>query len=418
MEDRISRYLIDRKEDIKLLEIKERDVSFKLTKDFIFSIIGPRRAGKTYFLYHFIKKNNLKDDEYLFVNFEEIEGNLDDFIEKHIEIYGKYPKFLFLDEIQNLLKWQKQVYKLYERKRFYIFLTGSSSKLLSREIATQLRGRSLSIKIFPFSFNEILQINNLKKKFYSSEEVGKIKNILNSCIKNGCFPSIVLKKVEAPKFIFELVDLVIFKDIMERYNIENMKGLEFFIKNAVNSNSCIFSVNKVYNAAKSLGVKVSKNTLYNFQKFLEDVNMIFFLKKYSKSLRKIEISLPKSYVVDNGIYSFTTFKYDSGRLMESFVFQELLKQGYEPNRTIFYFGNGYEVDFVLLEKNSIKQLIQVTYASARDEIEKREIKALIKAGKELKCKDLLCITWDYEGEEKIERKKIKFTPLWKWLVGK
>ncbi|RLE40558.1 hypothetical protein DRZ77_01965 [Candidatus Woesearchaeota archaeon] len=134
-------------------------------------------------------------------------------------------------------------------------------------------------------------------------------------------------------------------------------------------------------------------------------------------MRKIELSLPKAYVVDNGIYSFTTFKYDLGILMESFVFQELLKLGYDPNRTLFYFGNGHETDFVLLGKNRVKQLIQVTYASARDEIEKREIKSLLKASKELKCKNLLVITWDYEAEEKIDGKKIRFIPLWKWLLN-
>jgi len=417
MEDKISRYLIDRKKDIRLLNVKEREIKLKLTKEFIFSIIGPRRAGKTYFIYHFIKKNNLKEEDYLFVNFEEIEGALENFLSKHIEIYGKYPRFLFLDEIQNLPKWQKQVYKLYERKRFYIFITGSSSKLLSKEIATQLRGRSQTVKIFPFSFSEILKINDLKKKFYSSEELSRIKSLLRTHVKCGCFPNIVLQKIEPIKFIFELINLVLFKDIIERYDVENRIALEFFIKNAIASNSNIFSVNKIYNATKSIGIKVSKNTLYNFQKYLEDVSMVFFLKKYSKSLRKIELSLPKAYVVDNGIYSFTTFKYDLGILMESFVFQELLKLGYEPNRTLFYFGNGHETDFVLLEKNRVKQLIQVTYASARDEIEKREIKSLLKASKELKCKNLLIITWDYEAEEKIENKKIKFIPLWKWLLN-
>ncbi len=417
MEDKILRYLIDRKEDIKPLDVKERPIKLKLTKDFIISIIGPRRAGKTYLLYHFIKNNNLKDEEYIFVNFEEIEGSLSNFIDKHQEIYGKYPKFLFLDEIQSLSNWEKEVYKVYERKRFYIFLTGSSSKFLSKEIATQLRGRSLVVKVFPFSFKEILQINNLKKKFYGSEEIGKIKNLLRFCIKRGCFPDIILKKVEPSEFISELIDLVIYRDIIERYEIKNRVALEFFIKNAIASNSNMFSVNKIYNSAKSLQLKVSKNTLYDFQKFLEDVNMVFFLRKYSRSIRKIELSLPKVYVVDNGIYTFGTYKYDIDILMESFVFQELLKLGYKPNKNLFYFSNNnYEIDFVLLEKESIKQLIQVTYASNRDEIKKEEIDNLIRASKELTCKNLLLITWDYEDKLKINGKTITCLPLWKWLL--
>ena len=413
--EEILTYLVDRKKDLNSLDIKERDIKVNLTKEFILTIVGPRRAGKTYFLYHLIK-NNLKDEEYLFVNFEEISDHLDVFLDKHREIYGKDPSYIFLDEVQGLPNWEKEVYKIYERKKFFIFITGSSSKLLSKEIATQLRGRSLKINIFPFSFKEILKINNLKKKNYSSEDLGRIKKLLRSCIKEGCFPNIVLKEVEPPKFISELIDIVVFKDIIERYGVENRIALEFFIKNAISSNSNIFSVNKVYNSAKSQQIKVSKNTLYQFQKFLEDVNTIFFLKKYSRSIRKTEASLPKTYVIDNGMYSFTTYKYDFGILMESFVFQELLKCGYEPNKNFFYFSDGYEIDFVLLDKERIRQLIQVTYASAGDEIEEREIKSLIKASETLKCNNLLVITWDYENEEIIDKKKIRYLPLWRWLL--
>lgn len=415
MEDKFSTYLIDKKKDIKLLEVKRRSIRLNPTKDFILSIIGPRRAGKTYLLYHFIKSNNLEDEDYLFVNFEEIDGSLSDFIDKHQEIYGKYPIFLFLDEIQNLKNWEREVYRTYERKRFCIFLTGSSSKFLSKEIATQLRGRSLTIKVFPFSFKEILEVHNLTKRFLSSEEIGKIKNLLRIHIKRGCFPDVVLKKVEASRFISELIDLVIYRDIMERYGIKNRVGLEFFIKSAIASNSNLFSINKTYNVAKSLGMKISKNTLYSFQRFLEDVGMFFFLKKYSRSLRKIELSLPKCYVVDNGLYTFTTYKHDVGVLMESFVFQELVKAGYEPNRDIFYLGNN-EVDFVLVERGMVKQLIQVTFASEKDELKRREITSLVKVSKKLNCEKLLLITWDYEDRLEIGGKIVNCLPLWKWIL--
>jgi len=417
MEDKISTYIVDRKNDIKLLNVQQRLIKITPTKDFVLSVIGPRRAGKTYFLYHFIKTKKLKDDEYLFVNFAEIEGKLESFIAKFQEIYGKSPEYLFLDEIQNLKDWEKEIYRIFEKKRFYIFLTGSSSKFLSKEIATQLRGRSITVKIFPFSFREVLQVNGLNKKFYSSEEIGKIKNLLKECLREGCFPDIILKKVEPPSFFSEYIDLVIYSDIMERYGVKNRTALEFFIKSTISLNSNVFSINKIYNAIKSVQIKVSKNTLYDFQKFLEDVNVIFFLKKYSKSVRKTELSLPKAYVVDNGLYTFTTYKHEIGIEMESFVFQELLKSGLRPNKDIFYFGNGFEVDFVLKEGLKIKQLIQVTYASSKDEIEKREIKSLLKASELLKCKNLLVITWDYEDELKIENKKIAFIPLWKWLLS-
>jgi hypothetical protein len=164
-------------------------------------------------------------------------------------------------------------------------------------------------------------------------------------------------------------------------------------------------------------VKVSKDTLYDFEKFLEDVNMVIFLKKYSKSIKKRETALPKSYVVDNALYSFTTYKYDVGYLLESFVFQELIKRGYQPNKNLYYLNeNGYEIDFVLLEKEKVKKLIQVSYILNKDDVKKREIESLTKISKNLKCKDLLIITWDYENKEKIKNTEINFIPLWKWLI--
>ncbi len=416
-ESSLLRYIVERKDAIKRLkkDVKERAIEVTPTKDFILSIVGPRRAGKTYLIYNFIKKENLNDEEYLFVNFEEIEANLSDLLDAHAEIYGRYPEFLFLDEIQALKGWEREVYRLYETKRFFIFVTGSSSKFLSKEIATQLRGRSLSIRVYPFSFSEIAKLHDIKRGFYSGEIIAKIKKLLQDSIKEGCYPDVVLKKIEASKFFAELIDLVIYKDIVERYGISSRNALEFFIKSAIASNSRKFSINKTYNTARSMHIRVSKNTLYNFQRFLEDVNIMFFLKKYSKSLRKIEISLPKAYVVDNGIYSFTTYEFDIGNLMESFVFQELIKRGYEPSKNLFYFGENYEVDFVIKDARGIKQLIQVTYASGKDEIEGREIKGLLKASELLSCRDLMIITWDYEDKLKFEGKNIKFVPLWKWV---
>ncbi|MFH8086902.1 MAG: ATP-binding protein [Candidatus Aenigmatarchaeota archaeon] len=416
MEDRLSAYIIDKKNEIKLIDVKERLIEVTPTKDFIISVTGPRRSGKTYFLYRLLKDKKLKEEEYIFVNFEEIENSLEEILLKHQEIYGKTPEFLFLDEIQNLKNWEKEVYRVFEKKKYFVFIAGSSSKLLSKEIATQLRGRTINVKIFPFSFKEVLKASNLLKKFYGSEEIGKIRNLLLECLKKGSFPDIVLKKIEASTFMSDYIDLVVYKDIMERYGVKNRVALEFFIKNAIASASSIFSINKVYNAMKSLQIKASKNTIYNFQKFLEDVGTVFFLKKFDRSVRKIETSLPKAYVVDNALYTFSTYKHDISILMENFVFQELLKRNYEPNRNLYYFGNNYEVDFLILEKGKIFELIQVTYSSSKDEIEKREIKSLLKASSLLKCKNLLIITWDYEDEIKIENKKIVFKPLWKWLL--
>jgi len=414
----IREYLLTKKEDIRDLEAKDRLKSIKENVNYITAVIGPRRAGKTYFLYNLIKKKGLRDEEYLFVNFEE-NVKVKDATELpiiHQEIYGKLPKFIFFDEIQALREWEKAVYTLYEKKRYCIFITGSSSKLLSKEIATELRGRAITSKIYPFSFKEILLIEKIEKKnYYSSYEMGKIKNLAKKYIEIGSFPDIVLGNISPQTFHRTYLDLVIYKDIIERYGIRNRYLLEYFIRSVISSFAKTFSINKIFNTFKSMNLKVSKKTLYSFQKILEDVGLVIFLKRIG--LRKIELTLPKIYLIDNGIFRFTEYKLDYGKFLEATVLQELCKKGFEPNREIYYWRNssGREVDFIL-KKGNIKQLIQVTYAVARDEIEKREVDSLIRASELFNCKDLTVITWDYEDELKIENRVVKFLPLWKWLI--
>lgn len=417
----LRQYLLTKKEDIKSLEVKDRLLEIKEDKNFILAVVGPRRAGKTYFLYNLIKRRNLKDEEYLFINFEEnvaIEDpvNLPTI---HQEIYGRLPEYLFFDEIQALENWQKTIYTLYERKKHYIFITGSSSKLLSKEIATQLRGRATTVRVYPLSLTEILSLKHIPwRQYYSTYEIGQIKNLARNYIEMGGFPDIVLGHIPPSTFFRDYLDLIIYRDIIERYGIKNRHALDFTIRSIISSFTKTFSVNKTFNALKSSGAKVSKKTLYGFQKILEDIGFAIFLKRIDKSLRKTELTMPKAYLIDNGIFRFTEYKLDMGKLLENAVLQELCKIGLEPNRNIFYWkdNTGKEVDFII-KKEKIEQLLQVTYASKAMEIENREIESLLKASSELNCKNLTIITWDYEDEKQYANKKIKFTPFWKWAIN-
>ena len=417
---------MDKKGEIKEMEVKERKIEFPETKNFIISVIGPRRAGKTYSLFDLIKKKKLKDEDYLFINFEDDEicemkrEEIRKAIFYHQEIYGREPKYLFFDEIQNFERWESFVYSLFEKKRYFIFITGSSSKLLSEEIATQLRGRSLTILVLPFSFKEFLQVKNLhvKTKILLSYEESRIKNLLRLYLKEGGFPDIVLTSINREEYFRDYINLVVFRDIVERYKIRDISLIKMFVRFAISSFSKEFSIHKIYRTFKSTNVKVSKKTLYRYADMLEDAQFCFFLRKFSFSERESLLSIPKVFLNDPGIANYgrtTKFDEEIGKLMENAVFLELKRKKLETFYWKDYQGN--EVDFVVKEGLKIKQLIQVTYANGKDEINEREIKALLKASKELKCKNLLCITWDFEREEKIDGKKIKFVPLWKWLLN-
>jgi len=418
------KYMIDKKERIRNLHILPRNTRFDLSKNFVISIVGPRRAGKTYSLYDLIvNKLMLEEKDFLFMDFEDAElvdiGFYDviSAVNLHEEYYGQGPKYIFLDEIQNVKDWAKAVRSLFETKKYFIFVSGSSSKLLSKEIATSLRGRALTYYVLPLSFKEFMGFKNFEvKEMYSTSEENKIKNYLREYLKFGGFPDIINENKLAEKFFREYIDLVVFKDIIERHKVKNTFIIKFLIKNLLASFSKEFSVHKVFLALKSQGIKVSKKTLYEYITYLEDAFFSFFHKKFSHSQKSIELSVPKVYVNDTGLVNFSLPKSSEniGRLIENCVFLELKRR----EKEIYYWKDlSHEVDFVVKGKGErIEQLIQVCYDISNEETKMREYAALIKASNTLRCNNLILINFFKEGEERIKGKRIKLIPLWKWLL--
>ncbi|MDD4877826.1 MAG: ATP-binding protein [Candidatus Nanoarchaeia archaeon] len=432
--DDVRRYLLDKKEDIKRLPVKGREINLPFTEAFIISLVGPRRAGKTYIMYDIIRnRQKLRDEEFIFVNFEnaEISGiaasGVKELINTHEQIYGRKPLYLFFDEIQALKGWERAVNSLYESKRYRIFLSGSSSKVLSKEIATMLRGRSLAYLILPFSFSEFLAVQGIKAKtgYLSSSEENMLKRSLRSYMSSGGFPDAVLSPETADKFYRDYLDLVVFKDIMERYKIKNPALVKFLMNSSLASFGKLLSLNNLFLAAKSAEMEASKNTLYVYNGCLEESFFIFLIKKFSFSAKKSESSMPKLYLNDTGLKSIIKSPgEDAGRLYENIAFLHLKRmQAERPLMDIFYYRiepQDYEVDFVVTEKSKPKQLIQVSVDVSGRKAEERELRALITAGKELKCNNLLVLTESGEKEKNVSwfgiKKKVKFMPLWKWLL--
>lgn len=410
----------------ELPELIEREtrIDHEIPINRVISIIGPRRAGKTYLMFQTIRQllKEIEKERVLYVNFESdlLYGcgreDLRNLIETYYEIYPENRKkkaYIFLDEIQNVKGWEIFVRSILDSEKAQVFISGSSSKLLSKEIATQLRGRTITYPVYPFSFREYLMAKKFKiKKYPSSYEKSRLMNLLRGYLFYGGYPEAVLYD---KKILREIWDVTIYRDIVERHGIKNIKVLRLLIKSL--KVSLYFSVHKFYNYLKSLGITVSKNTLYLYMQYLEDALILYPLRKYSPSYKEVEQSMPKIYLADNGLLSVEEYQ-SEGRLIENLVMMQLIRDGSKANSELFYYkSNDSEVDFIIKELK-VKQLIQVTYASDKDEIEKREIKALIKASNELKCKNLLTITWDYEADIEAENKKIKCLPLWKWLEAR
>ena len=391
------------------------------------SIIGPRRAGKTFFMFQVIGellRNGIDKSRILYVNLESdllIGCTVEDLRNMLNIFYEIYPEnrgrkiYLFLDEVQNVPYWERFVRNLVDSGGIQVYVSGSSSKLLSMEVATSLRGRTLPYYIYPFNFKEFLRAKGFEvEKYLSSSKKATLLNLLQKYME-GSYPEVVLFEKEREKVLKEIFDVTIYRDIVERFRVKNIRVLRLMAKGLVSST--YFSIHKFYNYIKSLGMKVSKNTLYNYVEYFSDSLVLYTLRKYSRSYKEVEQTIPKIYFVDNGLLIINGVE-NTSRLMENLFFSELLKKGLTPNENLFYFySNNKEVDFVITSGGKVKQLIQVCYNIDDFNTKEREISALVKASKELDCSDLTVITWDYEGVEKHGGRRIKFLPLWKWLLA-
>ena len=397
-----------------------RELEVSRRKDRVVSVIGPRRAGKTYYFYQLMGKNranslylNFEDTRLMDVTFKDIR----DLIRIYIEIAGKPPNNIFFDEVQNVKNWELAIRELLDLQHYNMFVTGSSSKLLSREIATQLRGRTFSYLLLPFSFREFLRTKNVFTEKMTMDEAAKIRGYLKEYLEFGGFPEVVFEEAEKERILKEYFEMILFRDIVERHKLKNISLARFLLSFLLQNFSREISVNKVLKSLSSQ--RFGKNTLYSYIDKIQDSVALFVLNRFSLRVYQRESWPKKIYLCDTGLTKVVRFSEDIGKLMENCVFLELLRlTNKKPMLEIYYWKNheGAEVDFLLKEGVEIKELIQVTYASGRDEIEEREVKSLLKASKETECKNLRIITWNYEGIDKIDNRTIKFTPLWRWLL--
>lgn len=418
----------------KLPETKDRDIELDryLNKPRkIIMISGFRRTGKTYLVFNFIKDllKAYDKEEVIYLNFEDERippktEFLTSLMPAIKETFSKKTKILFLDELQAIEGWSKWLRRIYDTEDLFIFVTGSSSKLSTREIPTELRGRYLNIEIFPISFKEFLKFKNIeineKDIEYNPDKRAVILRALNEYVKFGGLPETTPADDEEKKEILQnYYKTVVNRDVIERFNVKNEEGIKSLLRLLLNSTS--YSVNKLYNTMKSLGMKIGKTALLNYISYIETSYFLHSVMLFSKKI-KDQLQYPrKNYFIDNGFITSLSLKFsdNKSRLYENLVFIMLKRRiSNDFNREIYYWKSqkNEEVDFVI--KNSIKteQLIQVCYDIKDHDTKKRELRALVKASDELKCKNLLVITHDKKGKEVYKDKKIIYIPLLDWLL--
>jgi uncharacterized protein len=409
--------LLDR---IKKEKIISRELDVHTVTNKVVVVAGPRRSGKTFLLFSKLRENtnslyvDLEHSAFRYITHKDFF----EIISIFEEYFGIKVEKILIDEVQRIDEWERLVRSLLDS--YEMIISGSSSKLLPKEIAASLRGRSLTYLLLPLSFREYLNFKGIEvKSIVSLSEKIKMIKELEEFLDWGGYPEIVIDWDKKEKILREYFETIFQKDFVERFEIVNTQIarliFEFIIKNFGGE----LSTHKIANFVSSMIGRNVKNIVYDYVEKLPETFSSFFVEKFEKSVYKRKSFAKKVYICDLGLTNLLIGEKNWGKRMENVVFLELLrKTNKRPLMEIYYWKDyqQHEIDFVVKERLEINQLIQVTYASSKDEIEKREIRALLKASELLNCKNLLIITWDYEDEIKVNNKTIKCLPLWKWLL--
>ncbi|MBI4237416.1 MAG: ATP-binding protein [Deltaproteobacteria bacterium] len=383
-----------------------------LRNDLIKVIIGPRRAGKSVFAWQLLR--DVPNVAYLNFDDERLLGqtNNDHLLAAIHDVYGDASVYFF-DEIQNLPNWELFVNRL-QRRGVRLVLTGSNSRLLSRELATHLTGRHQSFQLLPFSFAEYLRARAVTYDPASAtpEVDGQILRHLREYLQNGGFPEVVVKAVERRGYLTTLFESVLFKDIVKRYHVRYAKKLADLGTYLLTNHANEFTATRL----KHLCDFRSVHTVENYLLYLAEAFLLFPVARYATSLKTILKSARKIYGIDTGLVDAVKFAVtpDFGRYLENAVAIELLRR--QQDFFTFKTRDGKEVDFVVKAALRPRVLIQVAATVDDDKTRQREVRALLKAGDEVACKDLLILTWQHVSAERVRKQTIRYRPLWQWLL--
>lgn len=396
----------------KIFPRNEPIPSFKHVRKIVV-VIGPRRAGKTFFLYEIMENLIMSGhelEEFLYLNFENerISGvkknQLTMIQEAYNELYPNRKPIFFLDEIQNAPHWDQFVRRLQEEGH-QVYLSGSNSKMLSKEIATSLRGHDYPVQILPFSFKEFIRAKGviLSKNWEFDGTKPKVKKLFDEYLNLSGYPEIVLEN--RLEFVDEYFKTMLFQDAVERYKVENVELLRLLMKYLTKLYAQEYSINKFNNFAKSNNYKSSTSVVQRYSKILEDIYFCFLVNAKQKSFKKETGYLKKMFLCDHAFINYYNTEKDTGRILENIVYLELVRR---HETSINYYKNGFECDFI-----TGQNIIQVCH-SLTDDNKKRELNGILKAKTKFKNKKSFILT--YDQEEQLQP-GIQTVPIWKWLLN-
>ena len=372
-----------------LMRRSNQDTDLLLSSSLIKLITGPRRVGKSTQALLM-----LRDKNFAYLNFDNYslldawDANL--VMRMLDDVYPGY-EYILLDEVQNLDGWDLWVSELYRLGKNLV-ITGSNARMLSSEMATVLTGKYLQLEMLPFSLEEFFDWNKLDLHCLNPEDKTNSLVLADDYLRNGGYPEVVASRQLTRSYLDTLFDSIVWKDVAKRHNVRNVTDLNNLAMYLVSNFCNPVSANDL---TTELGFS-SVNTTRKYMEYLHEPYLFYYLSRYNNKLKLMKKAPRKVYVVDNGFVTSKAFSLSDnlGRLLENQVFIELVRRGYDVERTMFYYRsrNDKEVDFVLRKGAHIERLVQVCYDMSNPKTEKREVDSIVECAGELKCTNLVIVT--------------------------
>lgn len=402
-----------------------RDIALPLDIEKIVVVTGMRRAGKTSLLLNAIQtlRQSLPVEKLIYLSFEDERlslqaEDLDLILQAYRELYPVLDLtqcYFFFDEIQEIQGWEKFIRRLDDSVSRHIYLTGSNSKLLSSEIATSLRGRCLSFEVFPLSFREFLRFKNIKPDIVSSKGRALVNTTFEQYLVQGGFPELVaIASTDIQrKILQDYYDVMLFRDVIERYQEGNIPALKYFLKRLLESVSSPLSIAKIHNEMKSAGFKVGKNSLHDYLAMSEAVYFTLIASRFDPSIVRQSMAEKKGYIIDNGFLTQLSFRYqqDHDKLLENLIAISLRRQ----NQSLHFIKGSQECDFVFQTDEGMMPL-QVAYDLSHPDTLTRELNGLVKAAAFLNVQKGVIITLNEAREFVHQNIEVKVLPAWQFLL--
>ncbi len=393
----------------------------------ILAVVGPRRAGKTWYMYQqmedLIESGVCAKDDILFVDFEDYRlsgftsGDVENLFVAFNQVAGKNPTYLFFDEVQRLPGWSRVLRTLHNKGTYRIVVSGSNSGLLAGEVSSELRGRYHDRLILPFSFAELLDLRGIDRteRSFLTGARGRILKEFDAYLKHGGFPEVLKREIAAERreLIQGYFRTIFYKDVIERHGIKAKYVLEAMMRYCLDVYADLFSISSFEKTLKQAGLPGSKRTISNYLQYLSEAFFLMTTENFSYSPRKRIMNPKKVYLLDLGFaFLSADFEGNYGKLLENAVAIELFRR----KEDFFHFRGRRECDFLVKRGRAPAEAIQVTWDLTPGN-SKREIGGLEEAMRNFKIGRGLILTYDLEEEIEHDGRKIEVRPVWKWLLS-